>query len=311
MERFDLGFYVPVQLNDSDDLKARLEILQEMGINHFGTDGFCGWQDGKLTDSIAKVINDTSFTLQSFHAPFGLMFPDPEKLQKSLDDNKRIIDIAASWGAKNIVWHARWFRGNDGDTHFAQTSVMDEMKTERIDDLMMKVLPATCEYAARFGININIENLPLFKWARDSYDLFSFIRSADIANFGFIYDIGHAWCSGYDPAEIIREAGPLLNDTHFHDNLGILKYDLSKTAVCDDVPFHDLHLIPGLGTINWIDVIRALHEIAYPNPIIFEGPHLRGVPGKNSLKAFERSVGLTIQNWRAFEDLEEHLELQE
>ena len=197
----------------------------------------------------------------------------------------------------------RWFRSYDGDTHFADTTVMDELGDAAIDELMAKILPATCSHAAESGININLENLPLFKWGRNCSDILDFIRLMQLPNLGFIYDIGHAWCSGIDPAAVILEAGPLLNDTHFHDNLGLRNYDLSRTATCADIPSIDLHLPVGLGTIDWIGVIRALRRIGYRNPVIFEGPHMKGLPDEKSPEQYARSVNITLANWRACEDL--------
>lgn len=278
----------------------------ELGIKVFGTDGFCRWRESAFTETVAAIIADLEMTQHSFHAPFGMRFVDPGRLEDSLSDNKRIIDVAASWGAKNIVWHMRWFRGTEGDTHFADTKVMDSMTNAEMDALFAKVIPETCAYAAERGININVENLPLLKWARDCDNILEYIRSMNIPNFGFIYDIGHAWCNGINPAEVILKAGTLLNDTHFHDNLGLGSYDLNKTATCADVPTMDLHLPPGLGTINWIEVVRALRTIKYPNPVVFEGPSLKGVPNQNTVEAFRTNVELTINNWRAFELLAEH-----
>lgn len=306
MKKFDLGFYMAVDDTNPGNIREYLETLKKLNVNIFGTDGFCRWQETSFTDTIAAIILEFNMTLHSFHAPFGLRFVEANRLKESIADNKRIVDVASSWGAKNIVWHMRWFRGIKGDTHFAESNVMDSMTEKEMDALFAEIIPETCYYAAEHGININMENLPLFKWGRNCDEILTFIRSIDIANLGFIYDIGHAWCSGIDPAKVILKAGHLLNDTHFHDNLGLGSYNLNKTATCSDVPAIDLHLPPGLGTINWIEVVRALRQIKYPNPIIFEGPSLKGVPNQNTVMAFKSNVELTINNWKAFEKLAEY-----
>ncbi|OGV35716.1 MAG: hypothetical protein A2020_04200 [Lentisphaerae bacterium GWF2_45_14] len=306
MKNYELGFYV---VPEPEKMRRQINVLSGMGIRYIGTDGFCGWEDNAFTEKIAEIIGKSEMKLHSFHSPFGLMFPRLENLDRSLSDNYRIIDVARSWGAKNIVWHMRWFRRYEHDTHFASVNVMDEMGQERIDELMSQVLPGTCAYAARYGININLENMPLFSWDRDCDNILGFIRNQGLKNLGFIYDIGHAWCSGIDPASPILNSGHLLKDTHFHDNYGVLDYDLNRVATIADISKYDLHLPVGLGTINWLHVIRALRQINYSSPIIFEGTHMKGHPEEASIEQYCRSVRLTIDNWRASEELAEYLKI--
>ena len=304
MKEFELGFYLTVAL---DMLPWQIEVLRDRNIKHIGTDGFCEWRDDDFVAKIADYIKQSAMNLHSFHAPFGLCFTDEKDLARSLADNRRIIDVAAAWGAKNIVWHFRWFRSYEGDTHFAKTNVMDNMTKDEIDTVVSTIIPETCTYAAKHDINVNLENMPFFSWARDCREIIDFIKKQKQPNLGFIYDIGHSWCNNTPPLEPILQAGKLLNDTHFHDNLGIMDWDLTRPAVCEDISTYDLHLPVGLGTINWVSVIRALRKIKYPNPIIFEGPHFRNHPDRNSREMFEKSVDITISNWRAFEILAETL----
>lgn len=304
MKEFELGFYLTTSL---EELPWQLEVLQERNIKHVGTGGFCEWRDDEFVAEIRDCIKQADMNLHSFHAPFGLCFTREKDLEQSLADNRRIIDVAAAWGAKNIVWHFRWFRSYEGDTHFAETSVMDNMTKDEIDTIVSRMIPDTCIYAAKHGININLENLPFFSWARDCQEIIDFVKKQNQSNLGFIHDIGHAWCNGTPPAEPILQAGSLLNDTHFHDNLGIMDWDLTRTTVCEDISTYDLHLPIGLGTINWVSVIRALREIKYQNPVIFEGVNFKNHPDCNSRRMYEKSVDISIANWRAFEILADTL----
>jgi sugar phosphate isomerase/epimerase len=304
MQEFELGFYLTTSLKT---LPWQLEVLLARNIKNIGTDGFEKWRDDEFVDKIAGYIKQADMHLHSFHAPFGLCFPDKKDLVQSLTDNYRIIDVAAAWGAKNIVWHFRWFRSYKGDMHFAETAIMENMTKSGIDAIVSTVIPETCAYAAKYGINVNLENMPLFSWSRDCREIIDFIKKQNQPNLGFIYDIGHAWCNNTPPAEPILQAGRLLNDTHFHDNTGIMDWDLTRTAVCRDISIYDLHLPVGLGTINWVSVIRALREIQYKKPVIFEGVNFKNHPERNSLKMYEKSVDITVANWRAFEILEDSL----
>jgi len=299
-KRFSLGYYVAV---DPERMPEQIEFLSELGVARLGTDGFGNWRDHAFTDEIAKIIKAGGLRPYSFHVPFGSMFADRGMLERHLDDARRIIDVAYSWGAESSVWHFRWLRSEDGDTHFAKSELMDATGTDAIDRLCALAFPEICDYAAKAGIGVNLENMPLFPWAEDSSSIFNFIRKLGVENLGFIYDIGHAWCSGFDPAKPIRDAGSLLRDTHFHDNLGLRIPIAGKSASVEDVQRNDLHLPPGLGTINWIEVVKAMRETGYSRPLTFEGPSLRAPKGSDAMESFKRAASISVANWRAFEDL--------
>ena len=97
----------------------------------------------------------------------------------------------------------------------------------------------------------------------------------------------------------IRTAGPLLLDTHFHDNAG----------PGNDGLFPDQHLPVGLGTIDWQDACRALNEIEFSGPVVFEGVLGPGDSIENGRFGGKLShkdlINITIANWRAFEALAE------
>ncbi len=303
--RYDLAYYLAV---DPDAMPRQIECLASLGVSRLGTDGFCKWRDEAFTSRIASIFKAGGLRPYSFHSPLGVMFPDASKARLHIDDAKRLVDVAQSWGAESMVWHFRWLRSYDGDTHFAPFSAMDARTPQELDSLMALPLPEICAYAAQAGITVNMENMPLFAWSKDCRDIFSFIKSMAIPNLGFIFDIGHAWCSGYDPAAIIREAGKLLNDTHFHDNLGVRRPLQSSAIDQRDIHERDLHLPPGLGTVNWIETVAALREASYSHPLVFEGPNLRFKPGScDPFESFRRAASISICNWRAFEDLERNL----
>lgn len=109
-------------------------------------------------------------------------------------------------------------------------------------------------------------------------------------------DSGHAHLQGLDVAREVRAAGALLKDTHFHDNIG-------PSGNLDQ------HIPPGLGTINWQEVCRALDEIGYPGPVVFEGvlgPRDSISGGRfGGRLSHEDLIEITISNWLAFEALAE------
>ena len=73
------------------------------------------------------------------------------------------------------------------------------------------------------------------------------VRDFGHPNVGLNIDTGHAHIGEMDAPSAIRMAGPLLITTHIQDNYG----------ECDN------HLPPGLGTIDWPQVVAALKEVGY------------------------------------------------
>jgi len=94
-------------------------------------------------------------------------------------------------------------------------------------------------------------------------------------------------------AEQIRLTRGFPLTLHLNDNFG-------PTPPNYDIYDGDLHLVPGLGTIDWVQVILALRAVDYHGPIFVEGGNY---PGGN----FKEAAELTIRNWRIFELLADSL----
>lgn len=271
MLMFTLGFYLSP--SDINGMRCKMEEFLLGGISVIGTDGFMQWRDDRHCQAVADNICDLGINCNTMHAPFGLNFLSKQDIRRSIEDNKRLVDVAVLWGCKNIVHHFRSLRTYVGDTHFAANAETAREEPARIDAAAAEVLPEICEYALGRGIHINLENLPLVSWARDPYDVLSFLRKMNIPNLKFLFDIGHANCSGYNVCKVIKDSGKLLQDVHFHDNFGPRNWDFNLTPDNSDIMLYDQHLPPGMGNIPWFGVVRALKEVNYSNPVMFEGPN--------------------------------------
>lgn len=296
---YELAFSI---LPASPDLDAYLAVLQRAGVRHVAIHSAEDWRDHGLVVRVGEAAARHGLQIVSCHSPIGLAFRDD--IERSIADNQQFIEIAAAWGARSTVWHFRSLRGdNDGNT--AALAMMNAIDHAELDALLARVLPDTCAYAAARGVQINLENLPLLHWSRDSFEILRYIRQLDLPALGFVLDSGHAHVNGEDLPAVIREAGVLLRDTHFHDNPGPCGFDPAQAPTIDDIRACDLHLVPGMGTIDWIGVIRALWSIEFQGPIVFEAPHIPGASG-SSVERMERDVDLTIRMWRALEAAARH-----
>lgn len=268
---FTLGFYLSP--SDIGRMRCKMEDFLLGGISVIGTDGFMQWRDDRHCQKVADNIHNLGMKCNSIHAPFGLNFLSKQDIRRSIEDNKRLVDVAALWGAGNIVHHFRSLRTQAGDTHFATNAEIAQVKPACLDAVAAEVLPEVCEYASSKKIHINLENLPLVPWARNPYDILVFLKKMKIPNLKFLLDIGHANCSRYNVCEVIKNSGAYLQDVHFHDNFGPRNWDFCLIPENSDIMKYDQHLPPGMGNIPWLGVVRALKEVNYKNPIMFEAPN--------------------------------------
>lgn len=303
---FDLGFFVtPI----SPLLDECLAVLQHLDIHHVTMSSMPAWYvpvgSPPEWEDLAAIIEIGDMALRrdiqivATHTSIALAGLE-SGVETDMVANRGIIDAAAAWGATSIAWHFHWLRGGD-DGRWETLEVMSEIPAETLDTIMSQILPPTCEYGAGKNVQINLEGMPLMNWANDSFHILDYIRRQKLPNLGFALDSGHVNVNGEDLASVIRAAGQLLRDTHFHDNIGLRNFDFSKAVNQDDVDARDLHMIPGLGTTNWIEAIQTLWEIGFSGPIIFETPSIPGYPDE-SLAHWARCVDLSIRNWRSLED---------
>ncbi len=115
------------------------------------------------------------------------------------------------------------------------------------------------ELAAKYGVGLAIENMidnkPLRRFAGNAEDLMELMdRLGDDELFGICWDTGHANLNAIDQPAAIRQIGGRLRSLHVNDNHG-------KT---------DDHTLPFLGTVDWLGVMHAMHDIGYQGDFTYE-----------------------------------------
>jgi sugar phosphate isomerase/epimerase len=196
-------------------------------------------------------------------------------------------------GGRTAVYHACLLRDVPEEK---VEGAIDAAGWEAFAERTGRTIRRLAREAADAGITIVLENVWICRYSKSIEGIRRIIEAAEASNVGFILDSGHANLCGFSVADEIRRAGALLRDTHFHDNAG------ARVGV-------DQHIPPGLGTIDWQDACRALDEIAFAGPVVFEGVLGPGdsiekgrFGGKLSHKDL---IHITLNNWRAFEALAE------
>ncbi|MEW6356653.1 MAG: sugar phosphate isomerase/epimerase family protein [Planctomycetota bacterium] len=280
------------------DRRKIMRLLAEAGIRRIGIDG-CPWKPGQADREIAafhKDLKEFGLTVYSMHAiPCLVATAGPDAPQDLMDSLLADLRRLAAMGGKTAVYHACMMRN-------VVPEKVDEAIAEVGWDVFVKryaiMVKFVAQEAAKHDITVVLENIWQSEHSRSVKGFLPIVEAAAEPNVGVILDSGHAHLCGLSIADEIRAAGKHLRDTHFHDNIGLI-----------DGQFIDQHIPPGLGTINWQAACKALNEIAFPGPIVFEGVLGPGdsiekgrFGGKLSHKDL---IAITIANWRAFEAMGE------
>ena len=177
------------------------------------------------------------------------------------DDNAvktlyRWIDLYEAIGIKNMVLHC---------DNMVGTSLSKSEKTER----NVEKLKALAEYVKDKDVTICLENLRPHSAEetelvdRSVDDLLYIIDRIGSDRFGICLDTGHLNLTDKNQREFIIKAGNKLKALHIANNEGVT----------------DQHMMPyARGTVDFIDVMKALKEIGYEGLFNLEIPGERRAP---------------------------------
>ena len=157
---------------------------------------------------------------------------------------RRSIEAAAVIGAKYLVVHPVFrIDGKEINSRLKFISVNAEA--------IKKWLPL----AEERGVVLLSENI-LWGASKDPRVIADLVKAVDSPYFGWCFDVGHAWSSGFDPG-ILRCCSVAPLSVHIQDNHGN----------------GDEHLIPGDGTIDFDLFIQALKDVGYRGDCVLEAHH--------------------------------------
>ena len=187
----------------------------------------------------------------------------------------RTLEACRMVGCKHLIFHP--LRQPD--------RVDSPAMRQRIHDYNVRWFHDLLAAAEEFDVIINLENtfdshhtqkngdLPYpYTTAQDMIDLMRDIGSSRVA---ICLDTGHANISAQDIPAMIRQFRSDLATVHLNDNYGYI------TPI-----YEDLHLFPGYGRIEWVEVFRALREVHFRGNYNIEPiSELKRVP--NSVRAIQ------------------------
>ena len=208
----------------------------------------------RFADGIGMPCNQS-------HAPFSYNYRlTPNVLEERvIPETARAIEISAIMGAKHVVVHPL-----HDSSHVAGIDLDYPACAAELKELNMKFYRALLPYAKEYGVKIALENM----WRKHAkrgciYDsacsrateFADWYDTLDDDNFICLLDIGHSGLVGEEPWDAIRILGhDRLKGLHVHDN------DYKA----------DQHTMPGMGNIDWEQVMKALSDIDYTGDFTFE-----------------------------------------
>ena len=197
---------------------------------------------------IKACIEENGLDCVQTHAPFAFEYGQKMDTSKPFYNViVRSIEASAIIGAEMIVVHA-----------------INTPEDVDIDEYNYRFYKSLEPYAEKFGIKIAIENLFNRDQKRKCMSnrrfgtperLNSLIDRLDSPWFTACIDIGHAALTGQEPETFLRKMKKeYLGCLHVHDNDYL----------------EDKHLVPGVGSFNWDNIIDALKQQEYKGEMNLE-----------------------------------------
>jgi len=209
------------------------------------------WEDH--AKETRKKCEALGMTFNQGHSPFNYKWEEEGVIENLLiPDTIRSIKIAGVLGIKDLVVHPlhHWtYKGHEEEIF------------EKNMEFYRKLIP----YAEEENVKISVENMFQIDKIRKYcvHDTCStpeeMNRYVDTLNsfspvFNGCVDLGHAAVVGEEPQDFIRKVGSRIGSLHVQDNNYIV----------------DQHQIPGVGKIDYEEVMKALVDVGYTGDFTFE-----------------------------------------
>ena len=188
---------------------------------------------------------------------------DPALRTRRIDYTLQCIDLAWKLGADTISTEPG--------------GPLEDMTREEGIRVFLEGLRVVEGKARERGVRILIEPEPglLIENSTQFLELFEHL---DPAVFGLNFDIGHFFCVGEDPSQLIRKMKDVIYHFHLED-------------IADTREHH--HLMPGMGAIDLHGVLRTIEEIGFEGFVTVELYTYEYKAGQAAYEAFHY-----LDEWR-------------
>ena len=227
----------------------------------------------KLVEERRAFADANGIKFNQSHAPFSFAWAD-ENIRENIAKPRveQSLEISAMMGVDIVVVHPlHWmpYLGHE----------------KEISELNIAYYKSLVPLARNFGVKIALENMwqrevkrkcictDVAGFAKDHADLIDAIDSEWVVA---CLDVGHCSLVGEEAQDTIRILGhDRLKAVHLHDN------DYQG----------DRHTLPGLGQMNWNEIMKAFDDIKYDGEFTYEADNfLKGFDNDYFPKAVEFMV---------------------
>jgi sugar phosphate isomerase/epimerase len=207
------------------------------------------------------ISNLNAFTLYSISDVYHPSWIEDDKASRELRITHTIncIKLAKKIGVKNLSTEP------GGPLSGSKTNI------KYLENLFMEGLNRVVPIAEQENIIILIEPEPNLL-LENSNQFLNFIENLSTDNVRLNFDIGHFYCVGEDPTDLIYKLSEYIE--HFH------LADIASNRI------HN-HLIPGEGSINFRSVFKAIEAIGYKGFVTVELYPYQLCPKEAGKKAYE------------------------
>jgi sugar phosphate isomerase/epimerase len=210
-----------------------------------------------VTNNDIEISNLNAFTLYAItdvYHPSWIEWDDRLR-ELRIQHTNNCLNLARIIGAKNISTEP----GGPIEAHYNRDINLESRTTgqydlQAIDNLFIEGINRSAEIAKINGIKILVEPEPGLL-IENSEQFLKFIKKVQSDWVGLNFDMGHFFCVGEDPADVIYRLAKYIG--HFH------LADISHTRL------HN-HLIPGHGAIDFLSIFKAIKDINYHGFITVE-----------------------------------------
>jgi sugar phosphate isomerase/epimerase len=278
------------QVFSKEKMEESLKIMEVLKIGYFNTwihsSIYTDFSDKKeMVKEMEKILNKyPNIRISSLHYNGSIFDLDEEQNIRNREQMEKYVELIKKLRPNAIVVHPGVF----GEGGFAKNlpnyqKAVEVLGEEKVKELVADNLRHFGKVGAKYNIKIAVENIFKGRVYSKIPDLISLIEEVNLENVGYCLDIGHAH---YDEVDIVN-------------TIRLMKEKLFELHLSDNAKDRDAHLPIGFGTINWIEIIKALKEIEYKGTATFE---FFRWPTEDK----EKGIGLAIEMWKNLEKIAEN-----
>ena len=169
--------------------------------------GFMPSNDPALCKEIVRTAQESGIELGNYSIGGCLMSENADELRAEIERIKHEVDTAASMGIKNFRTDVASFGGS-----FEQNSIGSFL---RLLPQLAAGAAEIADYAARYGMNVNVENHGWFMNGSERVRML--VEAVARKNYGLQLDVGNFVCVDEDPVTAVKRDLPLAKVVHFKD----------------------------------------------------------------------------------------------